>query len=46
MYRGTYAKTGESFEAPFAHSIDLEDGNIVRFQQYVDTAVLNEPLTE
>ncbi|WP_435076779.1 nuclear transport factor 2 family protein [Halococcus sp. AFM35] len=41
---GTYAETGKRFEAPFAHAVDLEDGTMVRFQQYVDTAVLNEPL--
>lgn len=45
-YRGTYAKTGKSFEAPFAHAMDLEDGSIVRFQQYVDTVLHNEPLDE
>lgn len=43
-YRGTFAKTNKSVEAPFAHALDLEDGKIVRFQQYVDTALLNEPL--
>lgn len=41
-YSGTYAETGRSFEAPFAHAFDLEGGTIVRFQQYVDTALLNE----
>lgn len=43
-YRGTYAETGKHFEAPFAHAWDLEDGTVVRFQQYVDTALHNEPL--
>lgn len=43
-YSGTHGETGESFEAPFAHVWDLEDGRIVRFQQYVDTALHNEPL--
>lgn len=41
-YRGTHAETGRSIEIPFAHALDLEDGRIVRFQQYVDTALLNE----
>lgn len=45
-YSGTYAETGRSFEAPFAHAIDLEEGSIVRFQQYVDTVLHNEPLEE
>lgn len=43
-YNGTYAATGESFEAEFAHVWDLEDGHVVRFHQYVDTALHNEPL--
>jgi hypothetical protein len=45
-YRGTYVETGKEFEAPFAHAFDLDDGTIVRFQQYVDTVLHNEPLTE
>lgn len=45
-YRGTSAETGRSFEAPFAHAIDLEEGTIVRFQQYADTALLNGALAE
>lgn len=43
-YTGTYSATGDSFEAPFAHVWDLEGGEVVRFQQYVDTALHNEPL--
>lgn len=43
-YTGTYSTTGDSFEAPFAHVWDLEGGEVVRFQQYVDTALHNEPL--
>jgi hypothetical protein len=43
-YSGSYAETGKGFEAAFAHAIDLEDGMIVRFQQYTDTALHNEPL--
>lgn len=43
-YSGTYTATGRSFEAPFAHVWDLEDGDVVRFQQYIDTALHNEPL--
>lgn len=45
-YRGTYAATGESFEAPVAHAWDLEDGRITRFQQYVDTVLHVEPMEE
>lgn len=43
---GIYAKTGKSFEAPFAHAVDLEDGAMVRFQQYFDTVLANETLAE
>ncbi len=45
-YRGTYDETGESFEAPVAHVWNFEDGKVVRFQQYVDTVLHNEPLAE
>jgi len=43
-YTGTYSATGKSFEAHFAHVWDLEEGKVTRFQQYVDTALHNEPL--
>lgn len=37
-YRGTERSTGESFEAPFAHVIDISDGRITALQQITDTA--------
>lgn len=43
-YHGTYGDTGERFDAPVAHVWDLEDDEVVRFQQYVDTVLHNEPL--
>lgn len=43
-YSGTYAATEKQFQAPFAHVWELEDGQVVHFQQYVDTALHNEPL--
>ena len=43
-YRGTHAETGQSFEAPFAHVWMFEGGQVTRFEQYVDTALHNEPL--
>lgn len=43
-YRGTYSATGGSFESPFAHVWDFEDGQVVHFQQYIDTVLHNEPL--
>jgi ketosteroid isomerase-like protein len=45
-YSGTYRETSQSFESPFAHVWELEDGDIVRFEQYVDTALHSEPLPE
>lgn len=45
-YSGTYAATGKQFQAPFAHVWELKDGQVVRFQQYVDTALHNEPLDD
>ncbi len=44
LYSGTYTATGESFEAPFAHVWDIEDGEIVRCQLFIDTVLHNEPL--
>ncbi|WP_425411081.1 nuclear transport factor 2 family protein [Hyphococcus sp.] len=37
-YSGTYKATGKSMDAPFAHAWTVEDGKIVAFQQYTDTA--------
>jgi len=45
-YSGTYRETGKSFESPFAHVWEIEDGDIVQFEQYVDTALHSEPLPE
>ncbi|WP_458210806.1 nuclear transport factor 2 family protein [Haladaptatus sp. NG-SE-30] len=45
-YRGTYGETGREFESPVVHAFDFEDGEIARFQQYVDTVRFNEPLED
>lgn len=45
-YHGTHAETGESFEAEFAHIWDFRDEEVARFQQYIDTALHNEPLPD
>lgn len=37
-YSGTYKTTGKAIDAPFVHSWTVEDGKIVAFQQYTDTA--------
>lgn len=42
-YEGTHGETGVRFEAPVAHVWDLDDGAVTRFQQYVDTVLLQEP---
>lgn len=39
-YGGIYKPTGKTFSEPTAHVWDVEDGKIVRFRQYVDTASL------
>jgi hypothetical protein len=34
-HRGTYAETGERFEAPVVDVWELEDGEVTKFQHYV-----------
>lgn len=43
-YSGTYKATGKAFEADFAHIWSLRDGKVVRFRQYVDSALVQEAL--
>lgn len=45
-YGGTHSATGESFEARFTHVWDLEDGQVINLQQYIDTVLYTEPLEE
>lgn len=45
-YRGTYKPTGNHFEEPSAHVWDLQDGKIVRFRQYIDTASLRNQIED
>ncbi|RZL49691.1 MAG: DUF4440 domain-containing protein [Variovorax sp.] len=42
VYSGTYAKTGRSMRATFAHLYRLEDGKIVSMEQYVDSAMVRQ----
>lgn len=37
-YSGTYKRTGKKVRAQFAHLFTFREGNIVKFQQYTDTA--------
>lgn len=43
-YSGTYKKTGRRFSAPFAHVWEFQDGKVVRFRQYTDTALVQKAL--
>lgn len=39
-------ETGTSVEYPNAHVFDFEDGKIVQWQSYADTALFNDALEE
>jgi ketosteroid isomerase-like protein len=39
-YSGTYKATGKSMDTQACHVWDVRDGKVTRFQQYVDTAKL------
>jgi ketosteroid isomerase-like protein len=41
-YAGTYKATGKSVDAQVCHVWDVKDGKATRFQQYVDTAQLQD----
>jgi ketosteroid isomerase-like protein len=41
-YTGTYKPTGKSMDVQVCHVWDVKDGKLTRFQQYVDTAKLQE----
>ena len=43
-YRGTYKTTRKSMCAAFAHVYRLENGRIVKFQQYTDTLKVAEAM--
>lgn len=40
VYSGTYKATGKWMTAHFAHLYELREGQIIRMQQYVDTAMV------
>lgn len=44
MYAGTYGQTGKAMRASFAHLYRLSDGKIVRMEQYVDSAMVQQAL--
>ena len=41
-YSGTYKATGKSMDTQFCHVWDVKDGKLTRFQQYVDTAKVQD----
>ena len=45
-YNETWKATGQRIDIPFVHSWTLEDGKLVAFQQYTDTATLVATMTD
>jgi uncharacterized protein len=43
-YTGTYKKTGKSIQARVAHIWILKDGQIISFEQFVDSQTVNTAL--
>lgn len=43
-WRGTATKTGTSVEYPNVHVFEFEDGKIVQWRSYADTALFNAAL--
>ena len=41
-YHGTYKSTGKTLDAQLCHIWDVKAGKVTRFQQYVDTAQLQD----
>jgi ketosteroid isomerase-like protein len=41
-YSGTYKPTGKGMDAQVCHVWDVKDGKVTRFQQYVDTAKIQD----
>ena len=41
-YSGTYKATGKSMDAQVCHIWDFKDGKVSRFQQYLDTAKVQD----
>ena len=44
-YSGRYKATGRSMDAQVCHVWDVKDGKVTRFQQYVDTAKLQDVMS-
>ena len=39
-YSGTYRKTGKTMSARVVHVWDMDDGKVVRFEQFTDTKLV------
>lgn len=44
VYAGTYRKTGKAMTATFAHLYHLQNGKIIRMEQYVDSHLVQQAL--
>jgi uncharacterized protein len=44
-YHGTYKATGKSIDVPIAHRWRVENGKLVGFVQYTDTALVLDAMT-
>ena len=45
-YQGRHRGSGRAFTAAAAHIYDLIDGQIRRFRQYTDTAMIRQAITD
>src|SRR5688572_30360551 len=43
-YSGTYKKTGKAMTARVVHVWDVNDGKVVRFEQFTDTKLIGEAM--
>lgn len=43
-YSGTYKLTNKHFQARVAHLWKLKDGKIIRFEQFVDSQIVNDAI--
>jgi len=44
-YSGAFKATGKSFRVPFAHIWRLTGGKVMKFEQYTDTALVQQALS-
>ncbi|MDH1701679.1 MULTISPECIES: nuclear transport factor 2 family protein [Comamonas] len=44
IYAGTYRKTGKAMTATFAHLYHLQNGKIIRMEQYVDSHLVQQAM--